>query len=110
MTGTLGTFGHGFTFAGHPLSTAIARAALEAYQADDIVGHVGAVAGRFADRLRELALHPLVGHARAIGLLGAIELMADGRQKIPFDPARKVGARLVELVLERGVILRPPGS
>ncbi|MDX1541972.1 MAG: aminotransferase, partial [Geminicoccaceae bacterium] len=106
----LGTFGHGFTFAGHPLSTAVARAALQAYVEDDIVGHVGRMAGHFADRLRELALHPLVGHARAVGLLGAIELMADGRQKVPFDPARKIGTRLVDLVLERGVILRPLGD
>jgi len=106
----LGTFGHGFTYSGHPLSAAIALAALRVYQDDDIVAHVRGVAGRFADRIAELALHPMVGHARAVGLVGAIELMADRRRKVPFDPGAGLGARLVELALEHGVILRPLGD
>ena len=58
-------------------------------------------------RIRALAGHPLVGDARAVGLVGAIELMADGRQRIPFEPELKVGARVVRRALEQGVILRP---
>jgi 4-aminobutyrate--pyruvate transaminase len=104
------TFGHGFTCSGHPVSAAVALAAIRVYQDDDVVGHVRSVSGHFADRIGELAMHPLVGHGRAAGLVGAIELMADRRQKIPFDPSLKIGARVVERALEHGVILRPLGD
>jgi 4-aminobutyrate--pyruvate transaminase len=103
----IGTFGHGFTYTGHPTCAAVALRALEIYQEDDVIGHVAEVAPRFAARIAELGLHPLVGDTRAVGLVGAIELMADGGHRIPFDPALKVGARVVEAALAGGVILRP---
>jgi 4-aminobutyrate--pyruvate transaminase len=68
------------------------------------------MAPQFAARVAELATHPLVGHGRAIGLVGAIELMADGDQKAPFDPSLRVGARVAEWALEYGLILRPLGD
>ncbi len=103
----IGTFGHGFTFGGHPVATAVALRALEIYEEDDVLGHVRARAPQFARRIRKLAEHPLVGDARSVGLVGAIELMADGRQRLPFEPELKVGARVVRRALEQGVILRP---
>ena len=106
----IGTFGHGFTYSGHPVCAAVALRALEVYDEDDVLSHVRAVAPRFAARVMELASHPLVGHGRAAGLVGAIELMADPAQKVPFDPALKIGARVVEHALDYGVILRPLGD
>jgi 4-aminobutyrate--pyruvate transaminase len=106
----IGTFGHGFTYSGHPVGAAVALRALEIYQEDDIAGQVVAAAPHFAARIAELATHPLVGHGRAIGLIGAIELMADLDQKMPFDPTLKVGAQVAEWALEYGVILRPLGD
>jgi 4-aminobutyrate--pyruvate transaminase len=106
----IGTFGHGFTYAGHPVTAAVALRALEIYDEDEIVDHVRAVAPGFAARIMELTAHPLVGHGRAAGLVGAIELMADPAQKVPFDPAQKIGARVVEHALDYGVILRPLGD
>jgi len=73
-------------------------------QIEDLVAKL---AEKFARRLEELASHPLVGDARSVGLLGAIELMADGRERVPFAPELKVGARVVQRALEQGVILRP---
>ena len=92
----IGTFGHGFTYSGHPVCAAVALRALEIYEEDEILEHVSAMAPHFAERITGLAEHPLVGHGRAVGLVGAIELMADPEQKVPFDPALKVGARVVE--------------
>ena len=103
----LGTFGHGFTYSGHPLAAAIALETLRIYEEDDICARVQEVAPRFAGRIIELAAHPLVGHARALGLLGAVELMADGAKRTPFAPCLRVGARVVEEALKEGVILRP---
>ena len=106
----IGTFGHGFTYSGHPVCAAVALRALEIYDEDDIAGHVAAMASPFAARIAELATHPLVGHGRAVGLVGAIELMADAERKAPFDPSLRVGARVVEWALEYGVVLRPLGD
>ena len=106
----IGTFGHGFTYSGHPVCAAVALRALEVYEEDEILGHVRAVAPQFAARIMELTSHPLVGHGRASGLVGAIELMADPAQKAPFDTALKVGARVVEHALDYGLILRPLGD
>jgi 4-aminobutyrate--pyruvate transaminase len=106
----IGTFGHGFTYSGHPVCAAVALRALEIYQEDQLLEHVRRLAPHFAARILALALHPLVGHSRAAGLLGAIELMADPVQRVPFDPALKVGARVVEHALDYGVILRPLGD
>ena len=89
----IGTFGHGFTYSGHPVCAAVALRALEVYEEDELLSHVRAVAPHFAARIMELTSHPLVGHGRASGLVGAIELMADPTQKVPFDPAFKIGAR-----------------
>ncbi len=103
----VGTFGHGFTYSGHPVAAAVALEALRIYQADDVLGHVRRLAPLFAQRLAELATHPLVGHARAVGLVGALELMADRAQRIPFAPGLRVGARVVEQAQAQGVLLRP---
>jgi 4-aminobutyrate--pyruvate transaminase len=103
----IGTFGHGFTYSGHPVCAAVALRALEIYEEDDILGQVRARAPHFAARIRALAGHPLVGDARAVGLVGAVELMANGKFRIPFKPELRVGARVVQRALEQGVILRP---
>ena len=46
-------------------------------------------------RLKKLADHPLVGEARGVGLIGAVELVADKATKRPFDPKKMVGATTV---------------
>ena len=106
----IGTFGHGFTYAGHPVCAAVALRTLQIYEQDDILAKVAEVAPYFAARLHALGSHPLVGQARAIGLIGALELMADPVQKVPFDPGLTVGPRIVQECLRRGVILRAVGD
>ena len=106
-SGRIGTFGHGFTYSGHPVAAAVALKTIEIYQARDIVGHVRHVAPLFQKRLRALADHPLVGEANGVGLIGAIELVADKKTKQSFDPAKQVGAMLAAFGHDEGVIARP---
>jgi 4-aminobutyrate---pyruvate transaminase len=70
-SGKIGTFGHGFTYSGHPVAAAVALKTIEIYQERDIVGHVREVAPRFLARLARLGEHPLVGEAKGVGLLAA---------------------------------------
>jgi 4-aminobutyrate--pyruvate transaminase len=110
QSGRLGSFAHGHTYGGHPVCAAVALRALQIYQEDDIFAHMGEVAPYFAARLHALGSHPLVGQARALGLIGALELMADAMQKVPLEPGLQVGSRVVQEALRRGVILRSIGD
>jgi len=106
-SGKIGTFGHGFTYTGHPVSSAVALKTIELYQERDIVGHVRDVSPRFAKRIARLGEHPLVGEAVSVGLIGAIELVADKKTKAGFDPAKTVAATVFGFAQEEGVISRP---
>jgi 4-aminobutyrate--pyruvate transaminase len=102
----LGTFGHGFTYSGHPVAAAVAVEALRIYDEIDIVGHVKRVAPTMQHGLRALAGHPLVGEVRGMGLIGAVELVADKATHANFDPAMKIAPRLVKIAESHGLILR----
>jgi len=65
------------------------------------------VAPLFQKRLRALADHPLVGEAVGVGLIGAVELVADKKTKKSFDPAKQVAATVNGFALEEGLIVRP---
>ncbi|MGD9867903.1 MAG: aminotransferase [Hyphomicrobiales bacterium] len=102
----IGAFGHGFTYSGHPLCTAVGVKTLEIYKRIDIVGKVRKVAPLFQKRLEALGGHPLVGEARGIGLLGALELVADKGAKKNFDPKQGVGAKAGYFIQDEGLIVR----
>jgi 4-aminobutyrate--pyruvate transaminase len=108
-SGKIGTFGHGFTYSGHPVSCAIALETLQVYEDESILAHVQAVAPVFQQGLRSCA-SPLVAEVRGIGLVGAIEFAADPGSRTAFDPALKVGPKLAELALEQGLIVRATGD
>ncbi|HTO39457.1 MAG TPA: aminotransferase [Rhizomicrobium sp.] len=105
-SGRIGTFGHGFTYGGHPVACAVALKTIEIYQERDIVGHVRHVSPAFLKRLTRLADHPLVGEARGVGLIGAVELIADKQTRRAFDPAKAVAATIVRFCEEEGLIVR----
>lgn len=106
----IGTFGHGYTYGGHPLGCALGIKALEIYQKRDIVGRVRSLAPRFAARIAKLAEHPLIGNTRSVGLVGGVELVADKATKRPFDPKKGVAAQAVAFLQQRGAILRAIGD
>lgn len=106
----IGVFGHGFTYSGHPVAAAVALETLKIYDERDMVGHVRAVAPHFQRRLRALAGHPLVGEARGVGLVGALELVADKTAKTPFLPVGSAGARAAAACQEEGLIIRAMGD
>ena len=101
-----GTFGHGYTYGGHPVACAVALETLRIYEDDDVVGHVRRVGPRLQEGLRRFASHPLVGHARGMGLIGALELAEDPATRKAFDPKRGVGAQFVRFAQAHGLITR----
>jgi 4-aminobutyrate--pyruvate transaminase len=101
-----GTFGHGFTYSGHPVAAAVALKTLEIYARDRIVDKAAAMMPRFRAGLDRLGEHPLVGEARGRGLMGGIELVADRRTKRAFDPTAGVAAWCVGAAQAEGLIVR----
>ena len=104
---TIGTFGHGFTYSGHPVAAAVAVETLKIYDEMRMGDHVRAVGPHLQSEMkRRFAGHELVGEVRGVGLVGAIELVADKASHKNFDPKQKIGARLTKLVEANGVIGR----
>ncbi|WP_316978469.1 aspartate aminotransferase family protein [Shumkonia mesophila] len=101
-----GMLGHGFTYAGHPLSAAVALETLKIYEERDILGHVRAVAPHFQKGLRAFAGSPLVGEVRGVGLVGAVQLVKDKPARAFFDPKQRVGLYLIERAQAYGLITR----
>ena len=107
---SVGVFGHGYTYSGHPLGCAIALETLKIYEERDLVNHVRSVSPAFARELQKFAGHPLVGDVRSVGLIGAVELADDPKTRKPFDAKLGVGAYLVRRAQEYGLILRAMGG
>ena len=76
LSGTA-SFAHGITFAGHPVSCAVALANLDVFEREDILGHVRSHAGEFRAHLDALRDLPIVGDVRGDGFFHAIELVKD---------------------------------
>jgi len=101
-----GAYGSGHTYGGHPVSAAVALETLKIYEERDMVGHVREVTPRFQTRLHALADHPLVGEARGIGLMGAVEIVADKSSREQYPADVRAGAMVAEKVFEHGLIVR----
>ncbi|MEP9380534.1 aspartate aminotransferase family protein [Aquabacter sp. CN5-332] len=106
----IGTFGHGFTYGGHPVPAAVALETLKIYEERDIVSHVRSIMPLFQERLRAFASHPLVGEARGVGLIGALEIVKNKETRELFDPALGVSAHVGKRAQAHGVITRALGD
>jgi adenosylmethionine-8-amino-7-oxononanoate aminotransferase len=101
-----GVFGHGYTYSGHPVGCAIALKVLQIYQRDNIFAHAATVGEYLQQRLRELQQHPLVGEVRGVGMIGALELVADKASGKAFTGGA-VGAYAAKCAQDNGLIVRP---
>lgn len=106
-SGRVGTFGHGYTYTGHPVAAAVALKTIEIFQERNILAHVRRVSPRFLTHLRTLCDHPLVGEAVGVGLIGAIEIVADKRGKKSFPSEKLAAPTICRFIEEEGVIARP---
>ena len=105
-----GTFGHGYTYGGHPVACAVAIETLKIYEERDMIGHVRRVSPAFLDGLAAFRDHPLVGDVRGVGLIAGVELMADKAGRVPFPPAAGMGVRVMQACEQAGLIVRAIGD
>lgn len=106
-TDQLGPIGHGWTYSAHPVCAAAANANLDIVDRENLTANAAEVGGYLNRQLHAaLAEHPMVGEVRGVGLLAALEFVADKPSKTFFDPALKVGPQVSAACLERGLIAR----
>ena len=105
-----GTFGHGYTYSAHPAAAAVALETLKIYEERDIVAQVQQVAPKLQQGLARFRDHPLVGEVRGVGLIAAVEMVADKASKAPFDPVGQVGATFAANAQAEGLIIRNLGD
>jgi adenosylmethionine-8-amino-7-oxononanoate aminotransferase len=79
------TFLHGYTWGGHPVSSAVALANLDLFEREDLNGHVRAHEDEFRRRLEGLRDLPIVGDVRGLGFFYGIELVRDKATRQTFD-------------------------
>jgi adenosylmethionine-8-amino-7-oxononanoate aminotransferase len=106
-----GLFQHGHTYIGHAVACAAALAVQQVMARDGLLGAVQRQGDGLARRLQEaFAQHPHVGDLRGRGLFRGIELVADRAAKQPFDPARRVFAKVRSEAMARGLMVYPMGG
>jgi adenosylmethionine-8-amino-7-oxononanoate aminotransferase len=108
LSGTT-SFLHGITFAGHPVSSAVALANLDIFEREDLLGHVRRNEGAFRTTLEKLCDLPIVGEVRGDGYFYGIELVKDKDTKETFDDdesERLLRGYLSGALFEAGLVCR----
>ena len=105
----VGVFGHGYTYSGHPVGCAVASKVIEIYERELMFAHAAKVGDYLQQRLREFASHALVGEVRGMGLIGALELVANKSSKQAFED-NAVGAFCQKSCEDNGLIIRAMGG
>jgi len=107
----IGTFGHGFTYSGHPVAAAVALEAQKIYDETDLFGHAKRMSPIFTKHIQSFADHPLVGEAMSVGMMGAIEIVADKKTKTSFGlPTVGAGLKVATHAQALGLFVRNMGD
>ncbi|WP_071796680.1 aspartate aminotransferase family protein [Natronohydrobacter thiooxidans] len=106
-----GFFQHGHTYMGHPMAAAAGLAVQRVIRRDRLLENVQAMGAHLrAELSAAFGQHAHVGDIRGRGLFQAIELVADRDSKAPFDPARKLHAKIKAEAMARGLMVYPMGG
>ena len=106
-----GFFQHGHTYMGHPMACAAGLAVQETIRRDNLLANVKTMGALLQRRLSErFGNHPHVGDIRGRGLFQAVELVEDRSTREPFDPARKLHAKVKKAAMARGLMVYPMGG
>ncbi|MDT8319910.1 MAG: aminotransferase class III-fold pyridoxal phosphate-dependent enzyme, partial [Xanthomonadales bacterium] len=104
-------FAHGYTYSGHPAACAVALENLRILQREQVVERVrDDRAPYFNQRWATLGDHPLVGEARSVGLVAAIEIVRDKASRERFHKDLGAGTRCRDLCVNNGLVMRAVGD
>ncbi len=102
-----GEFNHGFTYSGHPVPCAVALENIAIIEEENLVERVREDTGPYLqERLATLEELPLVGEVRGVGLLGAVELVANKQTHERFAPEGRAGTLCRDYCVKQNVVSR----
>jgi L-2,4-diaminobutyrate transaminase len=102
-----GVFPHGYTYSGHPIGVAAANANLDILEREDLTANAAEVGAYMLSALHEAFDRlPITGEVRGVGLMLAVEFVADPATKKRLDPSVKAAARISARAREQGLITR----
>ncbi|MCX7303267.1 MAG: aspartate aminotransferase family protein [Hyphomicrobiales bacterium] len=107
-----GEFYHGYTYSGHPVACAVGLRNIELIEREGLVDRVRTDTGPyFQQALQErISGHPLVGETRAIGLMGAIEIVKDKATRERYLPSGSAAVVVRDHAIANGLMLRATGD
>ncbi|QEM82761.1 aminotransferase [Halomonas binhaiensis] len=106
-TSELGPIGHGWTYSGHALGCAAALANLAIIEREKLTENARDTGAYLQQRMQDVfGDHPIVGQARGIGMLAALEFSPEPEARRHFDASLKVGPRISAAALEENLIVR----
>jgi adenosylmethionine-8-amino-7-oxononanoate aminotransferase len=101
---------HAYTYSGHPTSSAVALANIDIIEGEGLVQRAAETGNRLLEGLHTLDDLDGVGDVRGLGLMTAVELVADKASKAPFPADAKVGPRMHQEMVQRGLFTRMRGE
>src|SRR5207245_10024983 len=101
---------HAYTYSGHPTCCAVALANLKIIEEEGLVQRAAEMGNRLLEGLHTLDDMPGVGDVRGLGMMAAVELVADKATKQEFPSTAKVGARVQREMNQRGLYTRERGE
>jgi len=104
-------FNHGFTYSGHPAACAVALENIRILKDEKIIEKVKNELSPYLQK-KWLALgdHPMVGEARGLGMVGALELVKDKNTKTSYPSDQNVGMICRDFCFNNGLIMRAVGD
>ncbi|XP_019451945.1 PREDICTED: gamma aminobutyrate transaminase 3, chloroplastic-like [Lupinus angustifolius] len=106
----IGSFFHGFTYSGHPVSCALAIEALKIYKEGNIVDKVNKISPKFQDGLKAFSDSPIIGEIRGTGLILGVEFVKNKSPNDPFPEEWGVGNYFGAQCEKHGLIVRSGGD
>jgi len=101
---------HAFTYSGHPTCCAVGLKNIEIIEKEGLVKNAEVMGARLLKGLKTLEEFAAVGDVRGLGLMAAVELVGDRSTKAPTDPALKIGERVRDECIKRGLWTRNRGD
>lgn len=101
---------HAYTYSGHPTTCAVALANIAIIEREGLVEHAAVRGRQLLDGLQELYELPNVGDVRGLGMMAAIELVADKASRQAYAASQQIGAQVGAEMARRGLFTRIVGD
>lgn len=107
---TMKAFLHSHSYTGNPLACAVAVEVQKIFAEEKILAQLPPKMARFDSLASHFSNHPQIGEFRRCGMVAAVELVEDKRNKIGYPWRERRGYQVFQQALARGALLRPLGN